>query len=600
MAAPWHYTDRTMNRRAKRRGEQPGDGPPSDRQLLGRFADHGDEDAFRELVSRYGGLVLGVCRRALRDEQEAEDAFQATFLVLARRAAKIRHRAALAGWLHAVAYRTAARANAQRHRRREQALSDDMTAPDDVLAQVTSRYERQLLDEEIHRLPPKYRDPLVFRYLLGKSNRQIARELGVSVGVVEGRLKRAKDRLRLRLVRRGIGVTATLAAVAGAARGLEVATTDSLVTTTAQAAAAFRTGTPPPGSHSQNAIRLAQKELAMSASAAATTTSGTAIALLVAGLSLAWAGDGGHTPPTNAGPHVAATAQTHWPATLSAAGAPAPVRLAMADDQQTPPGTAQKPPRVAEEPQEAMLGILSPSGSEGAVDAPRAALSDQRRAVLREMYDKVVFRSMSPGEARIRRELDAPTEWEFIETPLQVVIETVKDYHAIEIEVDVRAFAEVGIPGDCPITRKVKGVSLRTALTLVLRDLGLTIVVLDDVLLITTPEEADAMLQTHVYSLHRLGGFDAETVAQVIRETVHPDTWRTGGPRRRAPDREASPARDASKTPRRGIIKTLPGALVITQSPRVHEEILPLLGELERFQESAKVLPELSEERPAP
>lgn len=566
--------------------------------MLSRFADHGDEDAFAELVSRYGGLVLGVCRRALRDEHGAEDAFQATFLVLARRASKIRRRSALAGWLHAVAFRTAARANAQRHRRREEALPDDMTTDDDVLAQVTSRYERQLLDEEIHRLPPKYRDALVFRYLMGKSNRQIAGELGVSVGVVEGRLKRAKDRLRLRLVRRGISVTGTLAAVAGAARVLEAACPDALVATTVQAAAAFRTGISTTGSHSQNAIRLAEKELAVSASAAATTMSGAAVALVIAGLSLAWAGDG-VPPPTTPGPDVAATVQTHWPGTLSIAGNPAPIRLAMADDQQTPPETAEKPSPVAEEPEEKMLGIL-PSGSEGAEEAPWAPLTDQRRAVLREMYDKVVFRSMSPGELRIRRELDAPTEWEFIETPLQDVIDTVKDYHAIEIEVDTGALDDVGIPADCPITRKLKGVSLRTALRLMLRDLDLTMVVFDEVLLITTPKEADAMLQTHVYSLHRLPGFDSETVANVLKATVCPNTWRTGSTRQRAPDQEPSRATDSRKAPPRGIMKALPGALVITQSPRVHDEILPLLSELERFRKSAEVLPKISGNRPAP
>ena len=582
-----------MNGRSKRRGEESCDGPLSDRQLLSRFADHGDEDAFAELVARYCGLVLGVCRRALRDEHSAEDAFQATFLVLARRASRIRNRSSLAGWLHAVAFRTAVRANAQRHRRREEALPDDMTATDDTLARVTSRYEQQLLDEEIHRLPPKYREPLVFRYLMGKSNRQIAGELGVSLGVVEGRLKRAKDRLRLRLVRRGIGVTAVLAAVGGTATVLEAATADPLVAATVHTAAAFRTGSPTSGSHSQNAIRLAEKELAMSASAAATTTSGAAVALVIAGLTLAWAGDAGRQPPSAPAPGIAATTRAHWPSTLSIAGSPAPVRLAMADGQQPDPEPAEKSLEEA-------LGILSPSRA-GAEEASWTTLSEQRRAVLREMYDKVSFRSMSAGELRIRRELDAKTECEFIEVPLQDVVDTLKDLHAIPIEFDLRALDEVGIPADCPITGKLKGVSLRTALTLMLRDLTLAFVVLDDVLLITTPEEADAMLETHVYSLHRLPGFDSDTVARVIQQTVCPDTWQTGPPREKAPsDSAPSPTTDAPKTPRRGIIRTLPGGLVITQSPRVHDEILPLLSELERFRKSAEVLPKLSEERAAP
>ena len=94
-----------MSGRRKRTEEEPSDGPLSDHRLLGRFVDHDDESAFAELVSRYCGLVMGVCRRVLRDEQSAEDAFQATFLVLARQAAKICRRSSPAGWLYAVAYR---------------------------------------------------------------------------------------------------------------------------------------------------------------------------------------------------------------------------------------------------------------------------------------------------------------------------------------------------------------------------------------------------------------------------------------------------------------------------------------------------------------
>ena len=146
------------------------------------------------LVARHAALVLGVCRRTLGDEHRAEDAFQAVFLVLARRASQIRKRSSLAGWLYAVAYRTAQRSKAKRRGRREQALRDEMPDTDDLLAGISSRYEQQLLDEELHRLGEKYREPLVLRYLMGKSNRQVAAALGLTLGVVEGRLKQGKDR----------------------------------------------------------------------------------------------------------------------------------------------------------------------------------------------------------------------------------------------------------------------------------------------------------------------------------------------------------------------------------------------------------------------
>ena len=237
-----HYTIEMMNRRPQRTDEESNDGLVTDRQLLRQFVKHNDERAFTELVFRYGGLVLDICRRILRDEHSAEDAFQATFLVLARRASQIRNRSSLAAWLYAVAYRTACRANAERQRRREEELRGNMMAADDILAQVTSRYEQQLLDEELNSLPAKYRESLVLRYLLGKSNKQVADELGLRVGVVEGRIKRGKDRLRLRLMKRGVSLVPALAAIHVSSAAVKAATTDSLVATTVQAAAAFRGG----------------------------------------------------------------------------------------------------------------------------------------------------------------------------------------------------------------------------------------------------------------------------------------------------------------------------------------------------------------------
>ncbi|MHC4401117.1 MAG: RNA polymerase sigma factor [Planctomycetota bacterium] len=327
-----------MNERSKRTGEEPRDGVISDRGLLRDFVDHNDEDAFAVLVSRYCGLVLGVCRRTLRDEHSAEDAFQATFFVLARRASKIRNRSSLAGWLYAVAHRTALRANAKRHQRREEPLGDDMTATDDTLAEVTSRYEQQLLDEELNRLPERLREPLVLRYLMGKSNKQIAGELGLTVSVVQGRLKRGKDRLRLCLVKRGIGVTAALAAVGTSTGMLEAATADSLVAATVPTAVALRSGAQPVGSYSQEALRLAQKELAVSTFRITATTSGVAAALVVAGLALAWAGNATQQTAAAGSPQVAATAPLDLPGELSIPDGSLPVQLAMAQGGDPPAG----------------------------------------------------------------------------------------------------------------------------------------------------------------------------------------------------------------------------------------------------------------------
>jgi len=188
----------------------PDEGALTDGRLLERFLAQRDEEAFATIVQRHGPMVLGVCRRVLEDGHEAEDVFQATFLVLARKAASIRNRSSLGSWLYGVAYRTAQRARAvaaKRHARERQA--DDMFLPDPA-AEAAWRELRPLLDAELERLPEKYRAPLVLCYLEGKSNAEAAEQLGWTKGTVSGRLARARDLLRGRLQRRGVSLSSVL------------------------------------------------------------------------------------------------------------------------------------------------------------------------------------------------------------------------------------------------------------------------------------------------------------------------------------------------------------------------------------------------------
>jgi RNA polymerase sigma factor (sigma-70 family) len=197
-------------------GTNPADGS-SDSELLHRFVQLRDEPAFELLVWRHAGLVLSVCRQVLRQEQAVEDAFQATFLVLARKAAGISRREALAGWLHRVAFRIAMRA--RRHARREEIPAgvdlEQLPAPPKG---GTSEEEIRLLHEEILRLPQKYRLPVICCYLEGRTHAEAARELGWCKGTVAGRLARARELLRRRLARRGVdsaAVPAALGSLAG-------------------------------------------------------------------------------------------------------------------------------------------------------------------------------------------------------------------------------------------------------------------------------------------------------------------------------------------------------------------------------------------------
>jgi RNA polymerase sigma factor (sigma-70 family) len=183
------------------------DAPDAD--LLGRFARHRDEAAFAELLRRHGRLVLGVCRRVVGDAHAAEDAFQATFLLLARRAAHLGRPGSLAGWLHAVAYRLArqARRGDERRRRRERLHARPEATPAE---DVSWREVRQLLDAALARLPEHYRAPLVLCYLEGLTQAEAARRLGWSEAVLHGRLERGRQALRRRLARLGLPLAAPL------------------------------------------------------------------------------------------------------------------------------------------------------------------------------------------------------------------------------------------------------------------------------------------------------------------------------------------------------------------------------------------------------
>jgi RNA polymerase sigma factor (sigma-70 family) len=184
----------------------------SDGQLLERFVASRDEAAFRALLGRYGPLVLGVCRRVLAQTQDVEDAFQATFLVLVRRACDIQRGELLGNWLYGVALRTAAKARSQAAGRaaRQQPLVEP--AGDDTTVAADWRDLRTVLDEEIDRLPAKYRLPFVLCYLEGKSNEEAAQVLACPRGTVQSRLFWARERLRRRLTRRGLALSAGLLA----------------------------------------------------------------------------------------------------------------------------------------------------------------------------------------------------------------------------------------------------------------------------------------------------------------------------------------------------------------------------------------------------
>lgn len=192
----------------------------SDRELLGHFLAGKDETAFEAIVRRHGPMVFDVCRALLPNAADAEDAFQATFLILTRKAASIRNTTSLASWLHGVAYRTACQARTHFARRQRHEARCAAPEPSEAAGDLTWREAQAVIHQELAALPDRSRLPLVLCYLEGKTQEAAAAELGIAKSTLRERLEHGRTLLRVRLVKRGFGPAALLLAAAWPTAGL--------------------------------------------------------------------------------------------------------------------------------------------------------------------------------------------------------------------------------------------------------------------------------------------------------------------------------------------------------------------------------------------
>jgi RNA polymerase sigma factor (sigma-70 family) len=268
------------------------DGPTdlSDADLLEHFRAHHEEAAFTLLVGRHGPMVLAVCRRVLGDLHDAEDAFQATFLVLVRSAGAIRKQSSLASYLYGVAYRVAARARARAAARRAHERKAPTSMPDpDPSAALADRELRAALEEEMHGLPEKYRAPLVLCGLEGKTHEEAAQELRWPKSSVTARLARARALLQERLAGRGFAVSAGAVTALLAVQPGTAAVPAGLTLATVRLALAALTGT---AAATEPAVALADHVLQ-----GTTATRLTALLALLLTVGLAGAGVALLMPP---------------------------------------------------------------------------------------------------------------------------------------------------------------------------------------------------------------------------------------------------------------------------------------------------------------
>jgi RNA polymerase sigma factor (sigma-70 family) len=297
-----------------------------DHQLLARFAQGHDREAFAVLMRRHGPLVLGVCRRILHNAHDADDAFQATFLVLARKADAIPWREDVGGWLYRVATRAALRARARAATRATYERQAGQRCATDPLTEVTGRELLSVLDEELQQLAERYRAPLVLCHLQGKTCDQAARVLGWSLRTLQRRLEQARRALRVRLARRGLELPSALL-LAGLVHGAAAATVPAeLAENTVRAVAEAASLRGPAGDLAASLLRgMAASRLRL-----------VAAAVLLAGLTLLGVGAWGR-----------AAASSDASAGLAAprSAAPVPPPVARAQDKTPPaPLAAEKAP----------------------------------------------------------------------------------------------------------------------------------------------------------------------------------------------------------------------------------------------------------------
>jgi len=259
----------------------------TDGELLMRFVRHDDEQAFAEIVERHGRLVWMVCHQILQQRQDVEDAFQATFLILAQRAHVIRATDSAAAWLFKVAQRTAMAARRKRARRREESLVAEPPQGEEALPMIHDRQMRYVLLDELRGLPPRYQTPLVLRYLEGQSRRAIAEQTDSTIGQVQGRIARGRRMLRSRLVRRGVSLSLAAGTIGGVSANASAAVTPALVSATATSCLALKTSGAAGGASSA-ALELAREGVkAMWYASITKPAAAVATLLLAAGILLA-------------------------------------------------------------------------------------------------------------------------------------------------------------------------------------------------------------------------------------------------------------------------------------------------------------------------
>lgn len=505
----------------------------TDHQLLAEFQKTGDSTAFAVLVQRHHAMVFSVARRMLGCSHSAEDVVQATFLVLAKDARKIRKRHSLVSWLYGVGYRISARTVRQQAKTTVSILEDRVMVAADPLEKLNARYEQETVFEELHRLPESLRAPLVLRYLNGNSNQQVARELNLSEAAVEGRLKRGRKQLRLRLAQKGVAFGFAVGVLGlvqrdAAALDLPHLVADTLATSLAGASASgslIETGI------NQEILRMSEEELLKMA-----TTKLISIAVMtsvvVCVVASGWA-IAGNLPERGDG-----------------LGKNVVVDATSESDHDNPFGAVQSA-SVQQSPSES-------NSSAGSSSIPDSTLEQRQKNLGHYSVD-----ALTENEIRILENLKKPATLEFFETRLEDVLVEISERFDIQILMELESLSDYNVDPETLVTFTVKDVRLDNALKLLFDKLHVATAMQNEVLMVMSKDKAYDAVETRIYSVNPDWRMSSLELATVILESVDPDSWAVNGGQ--------------------GSISTLPNGLVIRASMESHGLINQLLAQFERL-----------------
>jgi RNA polymerase sigma factor (sigma-70 family) len=490
-------------------------------ELIERFVRARDESAFEALMARHGPMVLGVCRQMLRNSHDVDDAFQATFLVLVRKAGTLRRCDLLGNWLYGVAHRVASRSRSLSARRLAQVPHGQETIDTLDAHEKSRRFEpttpipepRPWLHEELGRLPEKYRIPVVLCYFEGLTHDEAARRLGCPLGTVKGRLTRARALLSRRLTHRGVTLSATALAAELAASATQAAVPDSLAYVTLKAAQAVARAADGVLADTCT-VSLPALTLAEGVSHAMNMTQVRAVALPLLVLGTVTAGVVGATfyaqQDSQANPPVpVASVPAEPPARIGAQVAPAkakdyaksaasPTALrkgAASPSQKNRDNLAASASPLPSEPAgaaEGMMGGGFPGPAQGAFDAGDKTEFENRMDIA-QLGAALAASDKNPKNQALRQRLQEPIAMSFSDsTPLQDVIKYLKSASAktgqspVPIYVDPVGLQEAEQTPSSPITLDLEGVPLSTSLRLLLKQLGLAYCIRDGVVIISS------------------------------------------------------------------------------------------------------------------